>query len=172
MIDFETSVQHFLALGREIQDDGNNAEEALSRLVNWYCATRIYDANLEDDADMLLLQWGSMAPWGFTEPTDLRQLQPHELPRGEQTNHLFIDLTRQVFAEPPGSEKEFDDTAVQMGITFYYQPGAPEMRGSHIWVPDPIEAPARVTEFRAAPFVTSWLAAPPVRTVVTVSPCG
>jgi hypothetical protein len=171
MIDLETSVQQFLALGRDVQRGGNNAEEALGRLVHWYCSTRIDGAELDDDGDMLLLQWGSMQPWSFTEPTDLRQVERHE-PAWEQTNYLFIDLTRQVFANPPGSKKEFDDAAVQMGMTFYYQPGAPEVQGSNIWIPTPTEAPAQLASFRAVPFVSSWLTEPPVRTVVTVSPCG
>jgi hypothetical protein len=172
MIDLETSIHEFLNLGRDLQRSHSSAEDALMRLVDWYASTRIEDAELDEDGDMLLLQWGSTKPFRFTEPTDLRQVGDHEMGLREETNYLFIDLTRQVFARAPGSEAEFDDSAVQMSITLCYQPGAPDHEGSDIWIPTPGDVEASLAKFRSVPLVSALLSKPVARTVVTVGLCG
>jgi hypothetical protein len=62
ILDFEASVECFLALGRELQRaQPLTAEHALREFVGWYTSTRIHGAELDKDGDMLLLQWGAIA---------------------------------------------------------------------------------------------------------------
>jgi hypothetical protein len=173
MVDFETSIQQFLDLGRKLQSVSlMTAEDALQKLASWYEATRIQGAQLDHDGDMLLLQWGSTKPFRFAEPTDLRQFRQYDMNFWDSTNYLFIDLTRQVFARDAGADIEFDDAAVQMSITLCYEPGVPEQRGCDIWVPTPDDLASCLAKFRAVPFVKTWSSKPAVRTVVTVGRCG
>jgi hypothetical protein len=173
MIDFETSIQHFLDLGHKLQSIPLvTAEDALEALVIWYRSFRIQGAEIDHDGDMLLLQWGTTRPFRFTEPTDLRQFQQYDRSFWDSTNYVFIDLTRQVFVQAGKEDSEFDDAAVQMSITLCYEPDAPEQQGSDIWIPTPNDIDPSLAKFRAVPLVGNWWSKPAVRIVVTVGRCG
>ncbi len=71
--DFETSITDFLALGRRLQTaQPLTGQLVLDELTAWYRDSRVEGAALDEDADMLLLQWGATRPLIVSEPTDLR----------------------------------------------------------------------------------------------------
>lgn len=173
ILEFEASIESFLALGRELQSaQPLTAEHALNELIAWYRSSRIQDAELDQDGDMLLLQWGVCRPLKFTEPTDLRSLQPLDTTFFEPSSYRYIDLTRQVFASGSDPEVEFDDAAVQMSITLLYELSSNHQGGSALWIPTPADIEPSIREFHSAPFVKACVTEPCVRAVVSVGYCG
>lgn len=72
-VGLETSVSDFLALGRRLLSfQPLTGEHVLGELIAWYKDSRIIGASLDENADMMLLQWGEIRPVDLTEPTDLR----------------------------------------------------------------------------------------------------
>jgi hypothetical protein len=172
ILEFEASIECFLALGREIQKARPlTAEHALQQLVDWYRSIRIRGSELDRDGDMLLLQWGETRPLKFTEPTDLRRFDNIDMTFFEPASYRYIDLTRQVFA-PTDREAEFDDEAVQMSISLLYEPGSDNQRGSNIWIPTPANIESGLQKFHSVPFVKERRVEPSMRAVVSVSHCG
>ena len=172
ILEFEAAIECFLALGREIQMARPlTAEHALKQLVDWYKSSRIHGSELEQDGDMLLLQWGEIRPLRFIEPTDLRRFENINMTFFEPTSYRYIDLTRQVFA-PTDPAAEFDDEAVQMSISLLYEPGLDNQGGSNIWIPTPADIELRIPGIHSVPFVKERRVGPSVRAVVSVSHCG
>lgn len=173
MLDFDASIECFLALGRELQRaHPPTAEHALNELVGWYRTSRIHGAELAQDGDMLLLQWGEIKPLKFTEPTDLRRFESIDMTLFEPNSYRYIDLTRQVFASTSRPEAEFDDEGVQMSITLLYELSSDSQRGSNIWVPTPADIELSMRKFHSVPFVQACVTEPSLRAVVSVSHCG
>ncbi len=172
-IEFETAIAEFLSLGRRLQAmDPLTAEIVLGELTRWYRSTRIAGAELEDDADMVLLQWGKTRPLDVGEPSDLREPSRGNLVRPAEREFKYLDFTRQIFAAGENDDAEFDDLAVQMCITLCYGPADGKEQGSNLWICTPDDIDRDTTEFRAVPFVTPFLHAPAKRAVIFVERCG
>lgn len=107
--DFETSIADFLALGQRLQAaQPLTGERVLEELTAWYRNSRVEGAAIDEDADMLLLQWGATCPLVVSEPTDLRKLGDDDLKFGDHELQ-YLDFTRQVFAAGEDEDAEFDD---------------------------------------------------------------
>jgi hypothetical protein len=172
-LEFEGGIEHFLAWGRDLQKRKSmTAEDALAELAHWYRSTRIRGAEIEEDGDMLLLQWGDTQPCKLNEPTDLRKLSRDDSSIWDTTRYLYIDLTRQVFVQNEDHSAEFDDVAVHMSITLLYEPAPHVQDGSYIYIPSPDDIETHVLQFRAVPFVRDRLCRLTSRSVVTVGHCG
>lgn len=173
VLDFEVGIEHFLTWGRDLQKrKAMTAEDALNELAHWYQSTRIRGAEVQEDGDMLLLQWGDIQPCKLTEPTDLRKLPRDDSSIWDTTRYLYIDLTRQVFAQNDDNSAEFDDVAVHMSITLLYEPAAHAQNGSYIFIPSPNDVETHVLKFRTVPFVREKLCTLTSRVTVTVGHCG
>jgi len=171
-IDFEASIDAFLALGRELQAGlPLTAEHALEQIARWYRNTRVEGAEIDHDADMLLLQWGDTRPLMLTAPTDLRELSDDDL---EFTKERFkyIEIARQVMPSGDSDDAEFDDEAVQMSITLCYGVTARDEPGANQWIMTPSAIETGIPEFKANDFVKSLLDAPTKHVVITVGYCG
>jgi hypothetical protein len=172
-LDFEVGIEHFLTWGRDLQKRTSmTAEDALTELVRWYQSTRIRGAQVQEDGDMLLLQWGDIQPCKLLEPTDLRKFSSDDFSIWDTTRYLYIDLTRQVFAQKDDYSAEFDDVAVHMSITLLYEPAAHPQEGSYIYIPSPEDVETHALTFRTVPFVRERLCTSTSRVVVTVGHCG
>ena len=172
ILDFEASVECFLALGRELQrTQPLTADHALRELVGWYRSTRIHGAELHRDGDMLLLQWGHSKPLKVIEPTDLRRFESLDMTFFEPKSYRYIDLTRQVFVTTH-PEAEFDDEAVQMSIRLLYEPDFKNERSSNLWIQTPTDIESSIQKFHSVPFVKGCITEPSLRAVVIVSHCG
>ncbi|MEW6529452.1 MAG: hypothetical protein AB1473_01370 [Thermodesulfobacteriota bacterium] len=170
-VDLESAIQQFLKLGGELQaTPAVTAEVVLERLVQLYRTTRVEGTRLDRDNDMLLLQWGAMQPMKADRPVDLRR--PEEKATFEDAEFVFLDFTRQIFAPGDDEEAEFDDLAIQAGITLFYNLAKGDEPGSHRWISNPDQVESAIAEFRAVPLVARYLSTVPSRVVVVVSYCG
>jgi hypothetical protein len=170
-VDLETAISDFLSLGRRLQAAGPlTGERVLQELTGWYRDVRIEGAALDEDGDMLLLQWGATRPLLFSEPTDLR---PRRANLKFGTKDLqYLDFTRQVFAAGGDEDADFDDAAVQMSITLSYGPAEGTEKSANLWVNTPDDTDDGAREFHNTPFVRSLLQAPAQSVAVTVGYCG
>ena len=170
--DFETCVQDFLALGRRLQaTQGLTGERVLEELTAWYRGNRVTGTTLDEQDDMLLLQWGATTPLDVSEPTDLRSLGDKDVKFADQEVR-YLDFTRQVFAPGDDPDADFDDSAVQMSITLGYEPADGKERGSNLWIKTPTEIDSGKNEFCAVSFVQSLLRLPARRVAITAGYCG
>ncbi len=171
-IDFETSVAEFLALGRRLQATlPLTGERVLDELTAWYRDKRIEGAAIDEDADMLLLQWGATRPLIVVEPTDLRRLADKDLRFAEQELQ-YLDVTRQVFAAGEDEDAEFDDSAVQMSISLGFGPADGSEPMSNLWIHTPQEIASVVKKYANTPFVLSLLNRPAATVTIVVGLCG
>ena len=170
--DFSTAIRDFLALGRQLQaSQPLTGQRVLDELTAWYRDTRVEGAALEEDADMLLLQWGATQPLIVSEPTDLRELGDDDLKFADQ-EVKYLDFTRQVSATSDDEDAEFDDAAVQMSITLGFAPADGSEPGSNQWINTPDDLDAGKRHFLDVPFVQSLIAVPARSVSITVGYCG
>jgi hypothetical protein len=170
--DFEASVADFLALGRRLQvAQPLTRQRVLDELTAWYRDTRVERAPPEEDADMLLLQWGAERPLVVSEPTDLRKLRDNDLKFADQ-EQKYLDFTRQVFAAGEDEEADFDDSAVQMSITLGFGTADGSEPSSNQWIHTPDDIASGKERFASTPFVQSLLFLPATSVAITVGLCG
>lgn len=170
-VDFETAIADFLAMGQRLQAEGPlNGERALEALATWYQETRVEGAALDEDADMLLLQWGATRPLVLSGPADLREVGDTDL-RFVERDLQYLDFTRQVFAAVD-DEEAFDDAAVQMSITLGFSPADGSEPGANRWIATPGDLEAARREFLGVPFVKERIALPARVIAISVGPCG
>jgi hypothetical protein len=170
-VDLETAIAQFLSLGKRLQaDSALSAERSLDAVAEWYRDTRVTGALLDEDGDMLLLQWGATRPVDVSEPTDLRRVADGGV-RSTSQKQTYIDVTRQIHARTE-DEEEFDDSAVQLSVTLCYGPSSGNEPGSNMWIGSPNDLGPGLVAFRAVAFVRPLLSVTPTRTVITAGLCG
>jgi hypothetical protein len=170
--DLERAIADFLAMGRRLQAaQPLTGQRVLDELTAWYRGTRVEGAALDADADMLLLQWGATRPLSLAEPTDLRGLGDDDL-RFSDREVKYLDFTRQVFAAGDDEDAEFDDLAVQMGITLGFAPADGSETGSNQWISTPEDIDPGTRAFLDVPFVKALISAPAHSVTITVGRCG
>ena len=171
-IDLDASVAEFFLILRELLAlRPLTAEDVSERLMHWYRNTRIKGAALNEDGDMLLLQWGAIQPLDIHEPTDLRRLDDGDLKYADR-KFQYIDFTRQVFPRSDDDDAEFDELALHMSITLCYGPATDQEVASNLWIYTPGEIDDCLTKFRGVPFVDALLRTSANRTIMTVGHCG
>ena len=171
-VDFQTAIKIFLKLGKQLQDDAMllTGTRVLHELTDWYRTTRISGASPTDGGDMLLLQWGcGELLMGLKGPTDLRRGKGRKVAFEEQ-RFQFLDFTRQVC--PDEDEDQFDDSAVQMSITLYYQRATGKEPESNVWIRKPKEIDGVLAKYKKVAYAKSLLELSSTRTSITVDHCG
>jgi hypothetical protein len=155
----ETAISNFLDLGRKLQSHQPlRGSLVLSELTRWYQDSRILGAAFEDDADMLLLQWGKTRAHVLSEPTDMRGFRDGDY-RFTDVARRYLDFTRQVFSTAEDETAEFDDVAVQMSVTLCYQIADGSEPSGSLWISSPDELAGGLQKFQNA-FVASLLDLP------------
>jgi hypothetical protein len=173
LVDFESSIAEFLALGRRLQAvKPVIGQRVLDELTSWYRDTRIEGAELDADGDMLLLQWGSMKPLVLAEPVDLRYIDDGDDLLELDHDVKYLNFTRQVFATSDEDEEEFDDSAVQMSITLGYDATDGTEPDSNLWISSPNGIESGKQEFSEIPYVQSLLSRPAKHVSINVGHCG
>jgi len=170
-VDQETAVAQLLALARSWQERGLKPLEVAHEMIRFYCEVRISGTNMQADHDMLLFQWGIGQHWLLPEPTDLRGL-PHGQLKSDEFESVYVDFTRQIFAPGDDEEAEFDDLAIQMGITLVYGPATGEEECGNMWISSLNQLDQEMNKFVSQSFVSPLLNATPSRYVTTVGLCG
>jgi hypothetical protein len=169
-IDFETAIASFLSLGRRLQETQPlTGQTILAELTAWYQNVRIEGAPLEEDADMLLLQWGATCPLVVASPTDLRTLDDDEFKFSDR-ELKYLDFTRQVFVQ--GDDEDFDDAAVQMSISLGFDPADGSEPNSNLWISTPADVDSAKAAFLGVPFVQALVNVPPRMISIKVGQCG
>jgi hypothetical protein len=170
-VDLEAATLDFLSVGRRLQAMASPTwHDVLAGYSRPYRDERISGADLNQDGDMLLLQWGVITPLDVAEPTDIRGFADTDL-RFASAQFRYLNLTRQVNVAT-GDEDEFDDSAVQMSVSLLYEQVDGREPGGNLWIAAPQEVDERLREFEAVPFVAARLSRPAARVVVTVGHCG
>src|SRR4051812_18574000 len=171
-IDFESSITEFLELGRRLQAAGPiTGRRVLEELTAWYRDRRIEGALVDEDGDMLLLQWGKSRQLMLSEPTDLRGIGDGKLKYGRR-EVKYLDFRRQVFPSGGDEDVEFDDEAVQMSIMLGFGPADGGEVGANRWIHTPDEIDEGKGAFLEAPFVKALLDVPAKSVCVTVGLIG
>ena len=171
-IDLEIAIREFLDASRKI---GAESEAKLGTVVDlvieFYQDTRITGAQLDEDGDMLLFQWGSTKPLKLTSPTDLRGVLDEDIDF-EESEHRYIDFTRQVFLTTEGEDSEFDDAAVQMSLTLLFGAATGDELLSNLWIEDLDSINSQSKAFRNEPFVQGLWNEASTRMIAIVQYCG
>lgn len=168
MTDLETAIADFLALGRRLQGVQElTGERVLDEVTAWYRDSRVEGAAVEEDGDMLLLQWGAIRPAIVTGPTDLRRLGDGAVMFAAEKSK-YLDFTRQVSV----AGEAFDDAAVQMSVLLGFAAADGSEPMSDRWIAGPDEVEDGRRDFLAEPFVGALIASPARTVAVTVGYCG
>lgn len=172
-VDFETAIRDFLELGRRLYAaQPVTGQRVLDELVAWYSDVRIAGAELDDDGDMLLWQWGAIRPLILSEPTDLRHRDNDDELQFADEELQYLDFTRQVFPAGDDEEADFDDAAVQLSITLCFGPADGNEPNANQWIETPADIPARTKKVLSHPFVRSLMSVPTGTLAITVDHCG
>lgn len=131
---------------------------------------RIENTVLKNDGDMLLLQWGSSNALMIDKPTDFRVASGDF--KFEDSKRLYLDFTRQVMVEPEGVDVEFDDVAIQMSLTLFYQEDVEEVKLGNMWIYSPELVEQEKVKYVEHEFVRSLLDKPIKKIIATVGSCG
>ncbi len=170
-VDQETAIQKFLDFSKRLQADPDlTAEKALNQMVEFYTDVRIEGAELDDDGYMLLLQWGAIRPLLVDQPVDLRK-SPDDVDF-DDTEYTYLDITRQVLAVGDDGDPDFDESAVQLSISLFYEAPEGKVKGANLWISQPDDLTKSLAEFKAVPFVSQHLGAKISRMTATVGHCG
>lgn len=178
-VDLETAIEQFLSFARELQEQSALTTEAvLARMLAFYRDVRVLGADLDADGDMLLLQWGIIAPLILDEPVDLRYVQDddefEDQFKFEEVEQRYLDFTRQIFApeEEDDDGTAFDAEAVQLSLMLTYGPANGDEPLANQWIHKPTEIEEEITGFLRVPFVAQHFGVKPERLIATVDGCG
>jgi hypothetical protein len=107
---------------------------------------------------------------GLDEPTDLRVMERDDVVFEDQQRQ-FLDFTRQVFRADEDDD-QFDDSAVQMSITLFYQRATGKEPNSNVWIREPKDIDQVTAKYKQVAYVRSLLALSSTRVSITVDHCG
>jgi hypothetical protein len=141
----EDAIQVFLRDTKALVDNPD-ANRAFAFMANFYREQRIKNTNVDNDEDMILLQWGDLRVPLDCGPNDIRDVDniACDLSYADDTesgNRYWVGLTRQVYAPEFPDESEFDGEAVGMDILLFFDV-IPQNRveadfGNNEWFNDP-----------------------------------
>lgn len=170
--DLETAIAEFLALGARLRaSQPLTVQRVLDEMTAWYRDHRVEGAALDEDGDMLLVQWGASRLLVVSGPTDLRTLGDEDLVFADQ-EVKYLNVTRQVFATGEHGEAEFDDSAVQMSITIGFALADGNEPGANLWIHSPDDIDGGKKKLSSTPFVQSFLTVPALTVAITVGHYG
>lgn len=170
-VDQEDAVAQFLVLARSCQDRNLTATGIIEEVVRFYRDVRIAGADVENDGDMLLFQWGGGEHLVLSEPTDFRTSESADY-EFDGVESKYLDFTRQVFVAGDEDDEDFDESAIQMSITLIYGPANGKEQAGNVWIATPSRVEHDLKKHAAAPLVTELINMPPTRIIATVDVCG
>ena len=170
-VDQEDAVGQFLELARSCQDRNLTAPKVIEEVVRFYRDVRIAGADVEDDGDMLLFQWGGGEHLILSEPTDFRKPSSADY-EFDGREAQYLDFTRQVFIAANGGGEDFDESAIQMSITLIYGPATGKEQSVNVWIATPSRLELDLIKHAAVPLVAQLIDLSPSRIIATVDVCG
>ena len=170
--ELETAVGQFLELARSYQERNVTASEILQDVADAFRNMRIAGADLDDDGDMLLLEWGSGQQFVLDRPTDLRHSDEVDL---ESDEALYLAFTRQIsIVDEDNEDEEFDDEAIQMRLICVYksESGDKDVSDGNLWITEPRRLERDLKKFASQRFVSQRIDQPWSRLIAYVDHCG
>lgn len=132
---------------RDLSVERLDAAEAATLMCDWYRTSRVDDAGLNRDGDMLLFQWGTYS-WN--------------------SDRFSYDFTRQ-FIVDGGSD---DDALWQLSLTLLFDDDATEVGSGNRWCGRPNELDDFRSFVASSQATTFALSRTPVETRLTFGPTG
>lgn len=158
-LDIDAAVAAFLVMGETItKAQSVTGLDLLNLVLDWYRNTRIARTVLEEDGDMLLLEWGATQPMELGRPTDMRG-EGSVAPQFSQARHRCLGFTRQVFPLSENEQNEFDGSAVTMCVYLAYELADGSEPSGNTWIESPENLDAELGNFMN-PYVTQLLKKP------------
>jgi hypothetical protein len=168
----EEVVQAFEKLAKPFVGAGSlDPRTMLEQFIQFYRDVRISGASLDEDGDMLLLEWGTAQPHLLDRFTDLRTRNPNRL-KFDRTTYQWLGLTRQVFASGGDEEAEFDDGAITLSLFLFFERATADQEASNLWIHGPNNISAALKKFTAAGYVKRLLSSRTSRVNAFVSAIG
>jgi hypothetical protein len=148
-------------------------EALLESFFAFYRDTRIEGAWLEEEGDMLLLEWGGNCPHLIKGFKDFREGGDDEVDFDEN-EYEWIGLTRQVTCGTADPDEEAEGEAVGLCLFIYFGKAGPDddEAGDSLSVPTPNALPAKLKEFKKNPYVAKLLKHKPSKITAFVSGIG
>lgn len=171
-VDQETAIAQFLTLARSWQDRRLKAAEVVREIVGFFRDVRISGADVDTGNDALVFHWGAGKHLSFPEPIDLRQLADDRIKCDDDTESVFLEFTRQVFAPDDGNAVDFDDLAISMSVFLLYGPATGREPDENLWISSLQHIDRDVDKLISDPFVRELLHVSPTRYVSLVYYCG
>lgn len=125
---------------------------------------------LEEDGDMLLLEWGATKPMELSRPTDMRG-EGRVRPRFLQARHRYLGFTRQVRPLGADEQDEFDDSAVVMCVHLASELADGSESSGNTWIHSPESMDDEIRDFMN-PYVTQLISKPASMVWVFACYCG
>jgi hypothetical protein len=170
-LDIDAAVAAFLVMGETItKAQSVTGLELLNRVLDWYRNTRIARTVLEEDGDMLLLEWGATQPMELSRPTDMRG-EGSVAPQFSQARHRWLGFTRQAWPLSENEQDEFDGRAVVMCVFLAYELADGSEPSGNTWIHSPENMDDEIRDFMN-PYVTQLLKKPANLVWVFACYCG
>lgn len=170
-LDIDAAVAAFLVMGETItQSESVTGIDLLNRVLDWYRSTRISRTVLEEDGDMLLLEWGATNPMELSRPTDMRG-EGRVKPQFSQSRHRYLGFTRQVRPLSGNEQDEFDGSAVVMCVHLAYELADGNEPRGNTWIHSPENMDDEIRNFMN-PYVTQLVNKPTNVVWVFACHCG
>src|SRR5690242_421783 len=131
----EEAVRRFAEMMQQFSASGAKPRLIIETALEFYRDYRIKGASIEDDEDMLLLQWGTYFPNLLSYFTDFRPLSDKDL-KYDSRKFQYVGLTRQIFIQTD-EEAEFDDDAIGISVDIFFGEAVGGEPQSNFWVHSP-----------------------------------
>ncbi len=170
-VSLEEAVERFRELCLPVlKNPATPVTDLLANFFDFYCTTRVEGAELEEEGDMVLLEWGANCPHLIKNFVDFRDLEDEEVDFDED-EYEWIGLTRQITIEE-GEEQEEETLGLCLFLYFGRARDEEEELGGSLWIPTPEALRTRLMEWKKNPYVHRLLRQRPSKITAFVSSVG
>lgn len=169
-VSLEEAVQRFRELCLPfLKSPAPPSADLLAGFFDFYCSTRVEGAELEEEGDMVLLEWGANCPHLIKNFVDFRDLD--EEVDFEEQEYEWIGLTRQLTVEE-GEEQEEEMLGLCLFLYFGPAHDTDDELGGSLWIPTPQVVRTKLTEWKKTPYIHRLLKLRPSKITAFVSSVG
>jgi len=170
ILSVDDAISEFFSIYDQIEAEKElTIENVVKRFIRYYSDIRIKNADIENNGDMLLFQWGSYRILENINRVDLRKFPDNLVFSTEE--YKILDFTRQVFA-PEREDEEFDDIAIQMSIQLIYGLSTGDEPNSNIWIENLKEVNQKKISYFETQFVIERKLEKINKIIASVDNCG
>ncbi|MCX8156603.1 MAG: hypothetical protein N3J91_09180 [Verrucomicrobiae bacterium] len=169
-LSLEEAVQRFRELSLPLlKKPAPPATDLLAHFLDFYCTTRVEGAEIEEEGDMILLEWGANCPHLIHHFVDFRDLEDEEVDFDEN-EYEWIGLTRQLTLPPTADQ---DEQTLGLCLFLYFDRARDDDDlGGSLWIPPPNPLRPRLLEWKKTPYIHRPLPRRPAKITAFVSSVG